>query len=222
MLKPLRLDNRRRHAGVVAIAFHQPGRAFRRTHATLRIFRAAVLGIQPDQHVQLRTDVDQTLHPIVADDLACAVRRAVLLRLVALDDLLDAPQMAGQRFVSLLLPDAARHRVGLDDRFRLSLRFRPSRLKFLVVVERQQFLILCRQQTFLAAMPVDKIAQQLPQLFHFDGQLFELPDLGCDRLRLLGKRRGLSPAQRLAGGEIVRDVSGLEHGTHDSEISKMR
>ena len=222
VVKPLGLDHRRRHAGVVTIAFDQRGRTFRRSHAAGGIARTGVLRILLHQHVQLGTLVDQRLGRVVADDLPLAVRRAVLLRVVALDDLLDPRQMAGQRFVPLLLRHGARHRVRLDDRFGLGLRLGPSGLELLAAVERQPRLIRSREDAFLAPMAVDEMAQELPQLFHFDGEFLELLRLRRDGRRLLRKARGLNSQQRLAGLKIVGNLARLDHGTHDNKIAKKR
>ena len=135
---------------------------------------------------------------------------------------LDPRQMAGQRFVPLLLGDGARHRVGLHDRLGLGLRLGPSRLEFLAAFKRQQRLVLSRKDPFLAPMAVDEMAQQLPQLLHFDREFLDLLRLRCDGRRLLRKARGLNSQQRLAGIEIIGNFVRLDHGTDDNRIVRKR
>jgi len=95
----------------------------------------------------------------------------------------------------------------------LRLRLGPSGLEFLTALERQPSLIRIREDAFLAPMAVDELAQQLPQLFHFDGEFLELLHLRCDGRGLLQKTRSLNPKQCLAGVQIVRNLARLDHAT---------
>ena len=125
--------------------------------------------------MQLGPRVNQCLGRVVADDRALAVRRAGLLRGIAVDDLLFATQVAGKRFVAWLLGlGPALDRVGLDDRFGLCLRLGPSGLELLAVFERQPILVGGGDDSLLAAMAVDEMAEQLAELFQFEAEFLEL------------------------------------------------
>ena len=97
-------------------------------------------------------------------------------------------------------------RVGLDDRFGLCLRLGPSGLELLAVFERQPILVRGGEDSLLAAMAVDEMAEQLAELFQFEAEFLDLLALRREESSLRD-RRGLRANEGLASFQVVRDFA---------------
>jgi hypothetical protein len=85
----------------------------------------------------------------------------------------------------------------------LCFRFGPSGLELLAVFERQPILVGGGDDSLLAAMAVDEMAEQLAELFHFKAEFLELG--------------GLRATDGLAAFQVVRDFAGIDHVAYHSE-----
>ena len=90
-------------AGAVSIAFDQSFRTFCLSDSALGLIRAGILWEFGNSNFELRRNIDQRLTHIVADQRFLTVSRTGFVALGHIDDLFDARQIGGKRFVTLLL-----------------------------------------------------------------------------------------------------------------------